>query len=88
MLTNDDIKAIEVIVNKVVSNAVTPLVTKNEAKNFATKDDLKETEERLMKAIKKEHKIGGDILQICEVEDRKIRNRVVKIENHLGFASA
>lgn len=79
MLTKNDLSAINNIVQNVVTKAVASLVTKEEAKK---------TEMRLMKAIEKEHKIGGDILQICEVEDRKIRNRVVKIENHLGFASA
>ncbi len=101
MLTNDDVKIIRGLVKEEVTDAITKavaplatqdqlksLVTKDEAKSFATKDDLKKTEERLIRAIKQEHKVGGEILQICEVEDRKIKVRVEKIEHHLGFASA
>lgn len=92
MLTNNDVRLIRNIVKEEITDAVTsavaPLVTKEEAKRFATKDDLKTTEKRLMRAIKREHKVGGEILQICEVEDRKIIQRVEKIEHHLGFAPA
>lgn len=127
MLSQDDVKVIEQIVGKAITTAVAPLLTTEEAKNFATKDDLRATQKdilavradiakldtkvtkfevkvsggfedlrskttkdvrRLEKAIAKEHRTGGEILQICEVEDRKIRQRVGRIEGHLGFTSA
>ncbi len=86
MLTNDDVKVIKEIVNEVIKKAVAPLVTKDEAKKIATKDDLQQTEKRLTKAIKKEHKIGGEILHVAQDENRKISIRVERIEHHLGFA--
>lgn len=42
----------------------------------------------LRSAIKREHKFQGEILQVLEVEDRKLKNKVERIERHLGFAPA
>ncbi len=63
-----------------------------------TSDDIKiieeivsrvvgESEKRLKRAIKKEHKVGGKILQYLEVENRKTNERIDKLGKYVGFAS-
>ena len=93
MLTKNDLSAINKIVQDVVTKAVAPLDTK------ITKLDVKLTGQlsqlntkitkdvdKLEKAITKEHKIGGEILQVAQVENRETVLRVERIEHHLGFA--
>lgn len=87
MLTTDDAKIIRSLIKEEVTDAinkaVAPLATKKELKK-----ELKETELRLKKEIKREHKYQGEILNYCEKEDRKIGERVEKIERHLNFTTA
>ncbi len=85
MLTKNDIK----IIKDIVSEAVVPLAKKSDVDKQLAEQKLTTQKgfTKLEKAIKKEHKIGGQILQLLEVEDRKIKLRVEKIEHHLGFAS-
>lgn len=80
MLTKNDLKAISEIVDK----RVTPLEKKVD-KGFKKLDKM----DRSMKwGFKNARRENGVILDYLEKEDRKIKGRVSRIEQHLGFPVA
>ncbi len=54
---------------------------------LATNTEMKKGFARLERAIKREHKIGGEILDFLEVEDRKIKQRLTRVEQQVGINS-
>ncbi len=88
MLTNDDVKIIRNIVKEEITDAITsavaPLVTKEEAKNFATKSDVAKLDSKLTKFevnmtrqftdLKNKTTKDAKRLERCLKTERKLRN--------------
>lgn len=87
MLTKSDLKSLNQTVRKAIKEEA---VTKNEAKSFVRKEDLENfvTKDDL-KPIKQDlAKIRKDMSTITDFFDKEyldLRNRVERIEEHLGL---
>lgn len=82
MLTKTDLQAIKKAVDTSIDNRVTPLEKKVDK-------GLKKLEkmDRSMKwGFKNARRENGVILNYLEVEDRKIKDRVERLEHHVGFS--
>lgn len=89
LVTKEELKVLATKVDLAkVDTKITNLDVKMSGQFAQLKDKTTKDTKKLERAIKTEHRTGGDDFGHLENEDRKISVRVEKIERQLGFASA
>lgn len=87
MLADGDLQAIDKLITKLIKPLQKDIGELKVGQVSMQKgiDELKKGQKRLERGLKREHKIGGEILTYLEKQDYTVLTRVKRLETHLGL---